>query len=122
MKKVSFRLPAELVEECERKAEHFKLPLSHVLRDRFLETTLGNTSTVDASSSLLPALQGIEEKLVALQVFHPKEAVPSSQDDPLFLEILFLLRAFLFERNAQILKSVDEKLDRRFGKDRRRPG
>ena len=45
---------------------------------------------------------------------------PSNDSDFTTLETLLLLREFLFERNGQILKKVDEKLDARFGRDRKK--
>ncbi len=122
LKKVSFRLPSKLVEECEREALNFKLPLSEVLRDRFLQKLSSSTSHFDTSSPLIQRLQDIEQKMIDLQLSHAQDASLSSQESPLVVEILFLLREFLFERNAQILKKVDEKLERRFGKDRKRVG
>ena len=120
LKKVSFRLPSELVEEYEMKANRFEMPLSHILRDQFLQGSSATDPTSDPSAQILQAIQNIGQKLTELQLSPATETNSSAQDNPLCLEILFLLREFLFERNAQVLKKVDEKMEKRFGKDRKR--
>lgn len=116
--KVSFRLAAELVHECEQEAETLQLPLSHILRDRF--SNKNSTHSTFDTSKIIQSLQNIENKFDHFQSTYFKEASSLSSDNPLVLEILFLLREFLFERNAQILKKVDEKLEKRFGKERQK--
>ncbi len=51
--KVSFRLAVELVHKCEREANTLQLPLSHNLRDRFLNKS-SSSSTFDISSTYFP--------------------------------------------------------------------
>ncbi len=119
--KVSFRIHPSLVEECEKEALDLKIPLSHVLRDRFLnQSTSQNYSKLEIDTQIFGSIKSLEEKLDFYQVnqSNSSEVLPTFY--PLLLEILFLLREFLFERNAQVLKTVNEKLDSLLGKERKK--
>jgi len=94
-------LPIEIFEDLENEAHVHHISISDVVRNRFLQ--------------LQNFKNGISKPL-------PPSAAPSqaSEIDHLACETILLLREFLFERHAQVLKKVDEKMEKRFGKDRRR--
>ena len=109
LKQVSVKLPFRVFEELRQEAEKKHLSVSDVMRERIF---LKPASKILNSEESNPKIS--DEKI--------SEPVPypSTESDFALLEILLLLREFLFERNAQVLKKVDEKLERRFGKDRKR--
>ena len=119
LKKVSFRIASTLAEECEREARQLKLPLSHILRDRFLQKGSSDFSNREAYSQIFSQLEFISKNLEQAQSSSTNQNF-SSLNHSLLIEILFLLREFLFERNAQVLKKVDEKLDHLLGKERKK--
>ena len=116
LRKMSLRLPIDIYEELFEEALRLRVSVSDVVREKILSVKHSNLN-----SSFQPPSSSQNE--IFKQDIHVKEKIyPSEENDFVNLEILFLFREFLFERNAQILKKVDEKLDRRFGKDRKRPG
>jgi hypothetical protein len=101
-RRLSLGLPINLYEDLRDEAEKHQVSIADIIRQKIIRR---DHSIPDQPQKPDPIVQT------------PK------QDDELkaiCLEMLFLLREFLFERNAQILKKVDEKLERRFGKDRKK--
>ncbi len=101
-RKVSFLLPMNVFEDLQTEALKYQISISDLIRERISRPERFKN---DLSNSVACT---------------PQPANQSSEDNPLNLEILLLLREFLFERNAQILRKVDEKLEKRFGKDRKK--
>ncbi len=101
-RKVSFLLPMNTFEDLQTEASKYQISISDLIRERISRP---GRFKIDLSNSVVCA---------------PQPTNQSSEDNPLNLEILLLLREFLFERNAQILRKVDEKLEKRFGKDRKK--
>lgn len=87
---ISVRIPIDVFEELQAEALKHRISISNVVR----------------------------QKLVSEKIITPKEK--SSELDLVTIEILFLLREFIFEKNGQILKKIDEKMERQFGKERKK--
>ncbi len=102
LRKMALRLPIELFEELQREALREKTSISNLVREIILHSKISKNDFSNPSIS-------------------PQQAPEQSPEENLInLETLFLLREFLFERNAQILKKVDERMEKRFGKDRKK--
>jgi hypothetical protein len=102
LRKITLRLPFDIFEDLKEEAQKYCVSISDVIRERLLRPEISNNDFPNLSTS-------------------PKQITNQPSEDNLInLEILFLLREFLFERNGQILKRVDEKMERRFGKDRKK--
>lgn len=101
-RKVSFLLPIGVFEDIQTEALKYQISISDLIRERISRPErFKKDSSNTVVSPAQPTSQPPEENLINL-------------------EILFLLREFLFERNAQILKKVDERMEKRFGKDRKK--
>lgn len=101
-RKVSFLLPMDVFEDIQTEALKYQISISDLIRERISRPErFKNDSSNILASPAQPISQPPEENLINL-------------------EILFLLREFLFERNAQILKKVDERMEKQFGKDRKK--
>lgn len=115
LRKFSLLLPIEMFKELQAEANREKISISDVVRDKIL---CSKTPKLETSS---PPIESKFETLPSISL-PPKEE--SKFDLSLIhfasLETLYLLREFLFERNAQILKRVDDRLEKRFGKERKR--
>ena len=119
LRKVSLRLPIEVFEELQNEALQFKISISDIIRGKIFEPQNQNSqnSKFAKESSSAANLQNQISEI--LNLLSKKEK--SDQETHLInLEILFLLREFLFERNAQVLKKVSERMDERFGKERKK--
>jgi hypothetical protein len=104
-RKISLRLPIDIFEDLRDEALKHRISISDVVRDKIL----------------VPRSSIISEKANTpnfLQIENTKE--PANESYFATLEILHLLREFLFERNGQILKKIDDKMEKRFGKDRKK--
>ena len=101
-KKFTTFLPGEILAELRDEAAKYKSSVAEVLRRKLLESK--NLETSQAGSP--PPSQNLKNESNDSSLY------------PLIVEVLLLLREFFFERNAQILKKVDENLDKRFGKER----
>lgn len=102
LRKMALRLPIELFEELQREALREKTSISNLVREIILHSKISKNDFSNPSIS-------------------PQQAPEQSPEENLInLETLFLLREFLFERNAQILKKVDERMEKQFGKDRKK--
>ncbi len=121
LRKFSLGLPWEMYEELQKIALQQKMSLTDVIRGRILQAQNSSVNT-NSLDQILSLLQLIHQKLTEQKEPNSTQAISSENQssDPLLLEILFLLREFLFERNGQVLRRVDEKLDRHFGKDRKK--
>lgn len=115
LRKFSLLLPIEMFKDLQSEANREKISISDVVRDKILRSKTPRLET----SSLT-----IESKFETPPRISPLPTEDSKIDLSLLhfasLETLYLLREFLFERNAQILKRVDDRLERRFGKERKR--
>ncbi len=102
LRKMALRLPIELFEALQREALREKTSISNLVREIILHSKISKNDFSNPSIS-------------------PQQAPEQSPEENLInLETLFLLREFLFERNAQILKKVDERMEKQFGKDRKK--
>jgi hypothetical protein len=101
-RRLSLEFPIDMYEDLREEALKHKTSIADVVRQKILKS---NDSIPKKPEE--PTLSGKDQK---------------QEDEVLsmILEILLLLREFLFERNGQILKKVDEKMEKRFGKERRK--
>lgn len=102
LRKMALRLPIELFEELQREALREKTSVSNLVREIILHSKISKNDFSNPS------------------IFPQQAPEQSSEENLINLETLFLLREFLFERNAQILKKVDERMEKQFGKDRKK--
>ncbi|MFO1464327.1 MAG: hypothetical protein U1F66_11170 [bacterium] len=115
LRKFSLLLPIEIFKELQAEANREKISISDVVRDKILRS---KTPKVKTSS---PPIESKFETLPSISPFPIEESkIDLSQIHFASLETLYLLREFLFERNAQILKRVDDKMGKRFGNERKR--
>lgn len=101
-RRLSLEFPIDMYEDLREEALNLKLSIADVVRQKIL---LSNNSRFKKSEE--PNSGGKDQK----------------QEDEvriMTLEILLLLREFLLERNGQVLKKIDEKLEKRFGKERKK--
>ena len=119
LRKLTHRLPIDEFEELREEASKRRISISDVIRDKLLrsksyESREGHPNhsfpEFDFDRSHGQGGLGPPERL----------ANPNSEMDFAIFEILYLLREFLFERNGQILKRVDEQMEKRFGKERKK--
>ena len=101
-RKVSFLLPMNIFEDLKAEALKYQISISDLIRERISRPGRFRNDLSNPVTCV------------------PQPASQSSEENLLNLETLFLLREFLFERNAKILRKVDEKLEKRFGKDRKK--
>jgi|GEM_PF-2694449 len=117
--KLSLRLPNDVFQNLREEASKHGISVSDVVRERILRGRNGDlnqASVVHESSQLQKSTNRPNEEPGQLEGSEKK--IPET--DFAIFEILFLLREFLFERNGQILKKIDEKMEKRFGKERKR--
>lgn len=113
--RISVRVSNEVFESLCEEAKKYGVRISDVIRDKILPQKY---------PKIEPPTQTEEQKNEAFfqtanaSINPTKETIPHI--DFANLETLYLLREFLFERNAQILKRVDDKMEKRFGKERKR--
>ena len=101
-RKVSLLLPMSVFEDIQTEALKYQISISDLIRERISRPERFKN---DFSKTVISPAQPISQP---------------SEENLINLEILFLLREFLFERNAQILKKVDERMEKQFGKDRKK--
>jgi len=113
--RISVRVPNDVFESLREEAKIHGVRISDVIRDKILPRKFSK--------------QGIPTQLEEPKFEAFTNAGTTANDeskstiphiDFANLETLYLLREFLFERNAQILKRVDDKMEKRFGKERKR--
>lgn len=117
--KLSLRLPDDVFRYLREEASKLGISVSDIVRERILR---GRSSDLNQGAEPQESSQFQNS---TDRPNHPpghlEEPVRSiSETDFAIFEILYLLREFLFERNGQILKRVDEKMEKRFGKERKR--
>ena len=118
LRKVSLRLPIEVFEQLQSEALQFKISISDIIRGKIFEPLNQNSQNSKFSKESSSASNLQNQILEILTLLSKKEE--SDQETHLInLEILFLLRELLFERNAQVLKNVSERMDGHFGKERK---
>lgn len=115
LRKFTLLLPIEIFKELQTEAFREKISVSDVIRDKILraKTPRSGTTTPPVESKFEAFT-----KATTAPIDETKSTIPDI--DFANLETLYLLREFLFERNAQILKRVDERMERRFGKERKK--
>ena len=114
--KISVRIPNEIFQSLAEEAKKYGVRVSDIVRNKILpsknpradshakiEDSVNVNGLRKVSASASPAAENQIPKLYFVA-----------------LETLYLLREFLFERNGQILKRVDERMEKRFGKERER--
>ena len=102
---ISVKVPIDVFESLQQEAAKHKVSISDIVRERIMAP--------ENNSLLLPNPNS------------PKtESVPPiksfSEIDLSIIEVLFLIRESFLERNGQVLKKIDEKMEKRFGKDRKK--
>lgn len=117
--KLSLRLPNDVFQNLREEASKHRISVSDVVRERILRgrnADLKQVSMVHEFSQLRKSTNRPDDEA------NPIEGLVKriTETDFAIFEILFLLREYLFERNGQILKKIDEKMERRFGKERTR--
>lgn len=113
---ISLRLPQDIREELREEAEEKRLSISDIIRDR-ISKSKSSFSLDQCFEEILNRLDSLELKVAQ---FQNPQVQSSGTQDPMAVETLSLLREFLLERNAQVVKKVDEKMEKRFGKDRKK--
>jgi hypothetical protein len=108
LRKITHRLPINLYEDLRDEALKYRISISDVIRGKLLASTNPDPKKEFAEKQELEKSSASEQTKQTSEIYL------------MTLEILLLLREFIFERNAQILKRVDEKMERRFGKDRKK--
>lgn len=102
--RMNIRMPNDIVEKLEVEAKNLHTSIASIIRERVARTF--TVKGEDPPSQPLPTSNQSDASLLECLT--------------ITTEILLLLREFLFERNAQILKKVDEKMDQHFGKNRKK--
>ena len=102
LKKLTIRLPIDLFENLRDEGVKYHIPISDLIREKIIRA------------------ENLENEFKKISMPVQQNTAQSVDNNFINLETLFLLREFLFERNAQILKKVDERMDKRFGKDRKK--
>ncbi len=116
LRKFSLRLPVDLYEDLREEALRERISLSDVIREDVFRSR--------KSKGELPQISKIhsnlqEESSTILTLLSQRENL-NQENHLMIVETLSLFREFLFERNGQILKKVDEKMEKRFGKERKK--
>lgn len=121
LKKCSFYLDLHLYEELLEKAEKNRLSLSTVIRGK-LSQAIEQDFAPNPSTQIISHLRSLESKIneSLTKASTQTGTTPEQKPDPMTLEILLLLREFLFERNGQVLRKVDERLDRELRGERKK--
>lgn len=113
--RISVRVPNEVFESLREEAKKHGVKISDVIRDKILPKKFaqlpGPTQPQEPIFEAFTKASTVTNEDV-------KTTIPNI--DFANLETLYLLREFFFERNAQILKRVDDKMEKRFGKERKR--
>lgn len=109
--KISVRISNETFRSLQEEAKKYRVKISVVARDRLMHPSdpLRPKRNFDLDEEYIRELMAKEMRQ------EDKTPEPRSQSEFAALETLYLLREFLFERNAQILKRVDDKMEKRFG-------
>lgn len=102
--RMSIRMPDDILEKLEVEAKNLHTSVASIIRERVARTF--SAKGEDLPSQPLSTSNESDTSLLECMA--------------ITTEILLLLREFLFERNAQILKKVDEKMDQHFGKNRKK--
>ena len=114
LRQLSHRLPIDLLEDLREEASKHRITMSDLIRAKLLFLKDANLNPQPPISS------GVTQNNPPMPSSSQPTTNHPSEIDLAILEILFLLREFLFERNGQILKKIDEKMEKRFGKDRKK--
>ncbi len=114
--KISMRISNETFRSLQEEAKKYRVKISVVARCRLMQPNeiLPSRKKFDSAEDFSPGVMTTERGQAEI---YPG---PRSQSEFAVLETLYLLREFLFERNAQILKRIDEKMEKRFGIYRQR--
>jgi len=115
-RKLSVRLPIDMYEDLRDEALKYCISITDVVREKLFRYQNPNLYPPQATAEV----SNLQEQILELSTRLSKKENESNENRLTITEILFLLREFLFERNAQILKKVDERMDKRFGNDRKK--
>jgi hypothetical protein len=99
LRKSTLRLPINLYEDLHDEALKYRVSMSDVIRSKLLELKYPIRNEIPQHEL---AQQKAEHSCLSEEITKQISEIHFAT-----LEILFLLREFLFERNAQILKRVD---------------
>ncbi|MCP5468557.1 MAG: hypothetical protein H7A32_04735 [Deltaproteobacteria bacterium] len=104
--KVSLRLPNEIFENLRQEALELQISVSDVIRQRIIhfENVNGKNSFSNFSE------QNSQNAISDADSLNPNYENEFKEIQTIVFEIRLLLREFLFERNAQILRKVDQRL------------
>ena len=113
--RISVRIPNEVFQLLREEAKEHGIRISDVIRDKILQAKRPKFENPGLTEK--PKFEAFTRVDIP-PIDETKTAIPHI--DFASLETLYLLREFLFERNAQILKRVDDKMEKRFGKERKK--
>lgn len=114
--KICVRVSNETFRSLQEEAKKYRVKISVVARDRLMHPN----DTLQPKRNFELDEEYIQELVAKEMQQEDKTPEPRSQSEFAALETLYLLREFLFERNAQILKRVDDKMEQRFGSFRQK--
>lgn len=115
LRKFTLLLPIDVFKDLQAEALRERISISDVIRDKILQAKN-------------PKLENpIPAEKPKFEAFTKPDTPPNDQFKTVIphidfasLETLYLLREFLFDRNGQILKRVDDKMEKSFGKERKK--
>lgn len=110
LRKFTVCLPIEIFEDLREEASKHRLSISDVVREKIL----GSRNAILKAETVAAVIPQNESAQDQAKNTVPFEETSKQVSEISFrtLETLFLLREFLFERDAQILKRVHEKMER----------
>jgi hypothetical protein len=116
LRKFTVCLPIEIFEDLREEAAKHRLSISDVVREKILGS---RSAILEVETPVaVPLKNESPQNQNSSTVVQSEEASKQISEISLrTLKTLLLLREFLFERNAQILKKVDEKMARHFGEE-----
>ncbi len=115
-KKISLLLPNDVFENLREEAARARISVSDTIREKILQYENANP----ASPPALELSSNLQNQLSEILSLVSKNQKLQPASDPAILEILFLLRELLLQRDGAILRKVDTKLDQLFGKERKK--
>ncbi len=115
-KKISLLLPNDIFENLREEAARARISISDAIREKIFREEDFNTASVKSTESSGNLQNQISE---ILSFISKNEKARQSSDAPI-IEILFLLRELLLQRDGGIIRKVDAKLDQLFGKERKK--
>ena len=102
---ISVKVPIDIFEGLQQEAAKHKVSISDIVRERIMAPENNSLLVPNPNPTKTESESSIQ---------------PFCEIDLSIIEVLFLIRESFLERNGQILKKIDEKMEKRFGKDRKR--